>query len=261
MASKKDKIRKLFENTKISRNKSSEYSSLINAFIIPFQDDFPKDWGVEYILHFTVNAWNLGNLRVIVPREEFDYIIALKPGEDAGGIDIELLKRMIDYKVSRYKEYDRFITEFKFSEPDEETRQSVLVVQTADRDTYANIKQHDTYGQPEDDDFAENYIDRYAVVIKPQQPFLDWINSFISEGKVEQIEEAHIYLIDDTIEDLSQWLKKRFDTLFVMELNYWHPKRYWPKKRTYKIFRQWFRVDVSAMIYDMERIPILKEGK
>ncbi|MGS2764436.1 hypothetical protein [Sinomicrobium sp. M5D2P9] len=259
MASKKDRIRRLFENSKIPGKEDIKYSGLLNEFIIPFQDDFSPDQGPEYILHFSINAWNMGNMRVFVPKKEFDRIITPKPGENIE-INVELLKKMVAYKVSHYKEYDRFITEFRFSAGKDEGEQE-LVLRTLDKATYMLEKERDKEsGLINDDGFKENYIDRHAIVLKPKQPFLDWVNSFISEDKVEKIKESNIYLVDDTIDDLEKWLEKNFDKLFRMELDEWYSKKYWPKNRTYKMFRQWFQADVTTMIYDLEKVPILKEN-
>ena len=75
----------------------------------------------------------------------------------------------------------------------------------------------------------------------------------------EDIKETNIYLIDDTIDDVEKWLKKKFDKFFMMELDEWHTnKKEWPQKRNYKMFNLWFQVEISRMIYDLEKQPVLK---
>ena len=45
----------------------------------------------------------------------------------------------------------------------------------------------------------------------------------------------------------------------MMELNDWHDnKKEWPQKRNYKMFKLWFRVEISEMIYDLEKKPVSK---
>ncbi|RNL92268.1 hypothetical protein ED312_03655 [Sinomicrobium pectinilyticum] len=264
MASKKDKIRKLFENSNTPRNTDVKYADAFNEFIIPFRNDFSESWDWEFIFYFALNAWNMGNLKMVIPEKDFNRIIAPRPGEDIGDINIELLKKMVDYKISHYNQYDRFITKFNFT--GEEIGKQVLTVKTENRDTFVEMKDSDIFGGPYgyeyyagEFDFEESYIDRYAVVLKPKQPFLDWVNSFITGERVEKIEEANIYLVDEDIEDLEKWLKKKYDKLFTMELDEWFSSKCWPQKRTYKMFRQWFQVDISTMIYDLEKRPITKE--
>ena len=105
----------------------------------------------------------------------------------------------------------------------------------------------------------ENYINRTAIILKPLQPFLDWYST-IEPGYVDDSSEVNTYLISEDVDDVERWLKNRFDKLFSMELRDWYidPKR-WPKKRTYVMFRQWFEVSVSSMVYDLESEPVSKE--
>lgn len=66
-----------------------------------------------------------------------------------------------------------------------------------------------------------------------------------------------IYLINDQIDDLKNWIKKKYDKFFKLELEGWHTnKKEWPQKRDYKMFKQWFRVDVSISIFDLEKTSL-----
>ncbi len=59
--------------------------------------------------------------------------------------------------------------------------------------------------------------------------------------------------------DIDEWLKKKFDKIFTFELDLWvDNKKEWPQKGNFKMFKEWFRVDISTMIYDFERNPIKK---
>ncbi len=109
------------------------------------------------------------------------------------------------------------------------------------------------------ENFGENYIDRYAISLKPQQPFLDWFNSLNPDNQMAETNEASIYLVDDGIKDLEKWLAKKYDRFFVMELTEYHEiKKEWPQKRSYKMFRQWFQINVSTIVYDLEKRPVIK---
>lgn len=67
---------------------------------------------------------------------------------------------------------------------------------------------------PEEADFEEAYINRSAIVIKPLKPCFDWINSLYPENPIYTVDEPNIYLVDDNIDDVEKWLKKKFDTFF-----------------------------------------------
>jgi len=113
-----------------------------------------------------------------------------------------------------------------------------------------------------EDDFKENYINRKAIIIKPQQAFVDWYLRINPEDDFDfekDIKKTNIYLVDNGINNLEKWLKKKFDKFFMMELEEWcEDKKEWPQKRNYKMFKLWFKVETSDIIYDLERKPVLK---
>lgn len=106
-------------------------------------------------------------------------------------------------------------------------------------------------------------IDRNAIIVKPKKPFYDWIHSFYEEesSKYEK-EENNVYLIREmvSIADVKKWIKKNFDQIFINELNDWYTNEEgWPKKRTYKMFEEWFDVEINSMVLDLEDEPVTKD--
>jgi hypothetical protein len=106
-------------------------------------------------------------------------------------------------------------------------------------------------------------IDRNAIIVKPKQPFFDWLNQiFQDENPIMTLDENNIYLIRemDSNEQILQWIKKNFDHIFLNELNNWYTdENVWPQKRTYKIFAEWFDIEINSMIVDLEDFPVTKE--
>lgn len=106
-------------------------------------------------------------------------------------------------------------------------------------------------------------IDRNAILVRPKKPFFEWMNEIFKEDEpIWDLEENNIYLIRemDNNDDLKKWIKKNFDALFVNELNGWYTDpSAWPAKRTYKMFCEWFDVEVHSMVLDLEDFPIEKE--
>ncbi|UAM99007.1 hypothetical protein K8354_04065 [Polaribacter litorisediminis] len=44
-----------------------------------------------------------------------------------------------------------------------------------------------------------------------------------------------------------------------MELEEWYSiKKEWPKRRNYKMFKEWFHIDISTAVYDLEKKPVSK---
>jgi hypothetical protein len=106
-------------------------------------------------------------------------------------------------------------------------------------------------------------INRNAILVRPKKPFFDWVNKvFKDEDPVTEKDENNIYLIRemDSNEDIKKWIKKNFDDLFVNELNDWYADESgWPANRTYKMFCEWFDVEIHSMILDLEEFPVTKD--
>jgi hypothetical protein len=105
-------------------------------------------------------------------------------------------------------------------------------------------------------------INRNAIVVKPQKPFFDWINFIYPESPVNEKEEANICLIREmeSNEAIGKWLKRNFDRIFQNELNDWHTaEEDWPKRRTFKIFQDWFSYEIHSMVLDLEETDVSKD--
>ncbi|MBT8244462.1 MAG: hypothetical protein HKP48_07390 [Winogradskyella sp.] len=250
-----NKVIDLFGNNKVVPNTGVKYSKLLEQFMNPFMEDFKDYEYIEDILDFAINAWNFGNIKTIIPSEEFDKARKDIPKND---IDFALLNRMIDYKNEKFKEYENFIVDFELEEV--AVGDPILKVITQEKEAYLSnmLNAMEAPLSYSEENFEENYINRSAIIVKPKQPFIDWHNSLYPDSKMDEI-DIDIYLVDDSINDLEKWLKKKFDKLFTMVLYDWHTnKKEWPQRRNYKMFKQWFRVEISETVYDLEKRPILK---
>ena len=252
----KNKVIDLF-GSKIVTNIGVKYSELLEQFMTPFANEFEDTEYLEDIFEFAINAWNFGNMKQLLPKDENENITNYINEES--DINVVLFNTMIDYKISNFKEYDNFIVDFELKEV-QVGQDPILSVITQEKEAYlANMMDGlDNEDLHSPDDFEENYINRSAIIVKPKQPFIDWHNSLYPDSKIDEI-DIDIYLVDDNINDLEKFLKKKFDKLFTMVLYDWHTnKKEWPQKRNYKMFKQWFRIEISETIYDLERKPILK---
>jgi hypothetical protein len=105
-------------------------------------------------------------------------------------------------------------------------------------------------------------INRNAIVVKPKQVLFDWVNSIYPDSPIEAVNESTVYLIKekDSNEAIEKWLKKNFDNIFQNELNNWHTdEKDWVQKRTYKLFTEWFDIEIHSMILDLEETAITKD--
>ena len=104
-------------------------------------------------------------------------------------------------------------------------------------------------------------INRNAILIKAKKPFYDWINYVDPEFPVVDNDEGTVYLVKEmqTTAKIESWLKRNFDQIFKNELNDYHTdENDWPQKRTYKIFKEWFSVEIYSMIVDLTDKPVEK---
>ncbi len=105
-------------------------------------------------------------------------------------------------------------------------------------------------------------INRSLVIIRHQQPFLDWLmtadpNPLKDLTLAHLEEEGDAFLIpgDPKITDHTQavkWVEKRWQGFFEYFLNGWlTDEALWPQNRSLKLFRQWFRIEYRSMVWDM----------
>lgn len=110
-------------------------------------------------------------------------------------------------------------------------------------------------------------INRALIVIKPKQPFLDWILARTDT------EESEVTLEDLRSEDCTAILVPEFDDydevweviedlapgLFEIELSGWRrTPELWPTKRDFKTFKEWFDVEIHSMVGDSVKGQIKK---
>ncbi len=245
-----DKIINLFNGD----DSGIKYSELLESFISPLVDEFPEDDSLDYIYEIAISAWNIACISMTLPEKARPEVLQLAYKDFP---DEPLLKTLIERKSKSYNQYDHLYRGFELKE--EEDGSITLTVKSQTIQEYL-LNQKDSAANmflgPEE----PGPIDRHAIVLKPKQPLFDWINGIYPEKPIFEADEANIYLINNRkAKILDSWLKKHFDRFFQMELEYWHTnKKEWPQKRTYKLFKEWFQIEVSTLVMDLENAPIFK---
>ena len=113
------------------------------------------------------------------------------------------------------------------------------------------------------EEFQSNLLNRGALTIIPKKPFWDWVNYLTPASPVDPAthDDYNTYLIRDEIppNGLEEEIRKHFKDIFEMELEgWWMDETAWPQTRTWEVFNEWFKVNFSAMIIDLEQYPRLK---
>ncbi len=107
-------------------------------------------------------------------------------------------------------------------------------------------------------------INRTVITVKGKDPFVKWANSFDDGGPTMDINDLHTtaFLIPDTYDEYNyeNFLKKNFKTIFESELDSWMTDpSVWPRKRTYKEFKEWFDIQISDIVFDLAKGDVITE--
>jgi len=101
-------------------------------------------------------------------------------------------------------------------------------------------------------------LNRHVALIKPKQPFLDWLESQPDWDVDITLEEIRAdrcaYLIPGypLNDQAMRYVERNHKSFFEWELYCWYTdKSIWPKKRTLSVFRKWFDVEIHTMTIDM----------
>lgn len=103
-------------------------------------------------------------------------------------------------------------------------------------------------------------VERSIVVLKPKQPFLDWINNSLAISDENLLDLASMridcnsYLIPEVneIEDGIAYVDEAFEGLFQLELASWsEDQELWPQELSLKMFWEWFDVEISPTLIDL----------
>jgi hypothetical protein len=110
-------------------------------------------------------------------------------------------------------------------------------------------------------------VNRGSVVIKPRQPFVDWVNRTASPERSVSIEElsedSTVILVPDMggPGEVQEFLEPLKPLLFDMELEVWNlDEAAWPPARSGPDFDAWFDLEIHSLVWDSLDEPLEKEG-
>jgi hypothetical protein len=109
---------------------------------------------------------------------------------------------------------------------------------------------------------------RCAIVVKPLQPFLDWLIKIEDDNEQplsELQQDSNLYLIPDyenaaDIEKaITKYIKTNYAGIFAHQLSEWYLDPALYPKIDYPTFTQWFEITTHSMVYDTVKGSIEKE--
>ena len=105
-------------------------------------------------------------------------------------------------------------------------------------------------------------MNRSAILVIPRQPYADWANSLDEDGPRFELSEASDELTVflgpelDTVDEIEAFVLKHFDFFFEYWLFGWSTdSAQWPKRRTRRMFRDWFEIRIHTMVEDVLDAP------
>jgi hypothetical protein len=98
-------------------------------------------------------------------------------------------------------------------------------------------------------------LNRSAIIVRPQPPFIKWIHDTDPEGCDPQPDdEPTIYLVPDVEDERvgERILREVWPEIFERELDAWYTdESLWPQNRTLAMFEEWFKVEWHSIIEDL----------
>jgi hypothetical protein len=111
---------------------------------------------------------------------------------------------------------------------------------------------------PRERESKMDMLNRSAIVVKPKQPFLDWLHAADPTSMQlmlgDLIREPTIYLIPecDADEQVAEVLRELCEEIFDEQLASWYTDTStWPADRSYEVFCQWFDYQHHSMLVDL----------
>ncbi len=109
-------------------------------------------------------------------------------------------------------------------------------------------------------------INRTAIMVRPGQPFLDWLHradATSGELNLEDLRrEPTIYLLPacENEEEARECLEEECGEIFEEQLDGWYRvPSLWPTRRDLNAFDHWFEWSFHSVVVDLCADPLLRE--
>ena len=111
-------------------------------------------------------------------------------------------------------------------------------------------------------------LNRFALIVRPDTPFIEWAAGAFGEPVSEVEEElaaieSRVYLLPESnaadAEDPGV-LRAHWRAIFKAELEGWcTDKSTWPENLSEALFLDWFRVELVTLVHDLDKEPLRLE--
>lgn len=98
-------------------------------------------------------------------------------------------------------------------------------------------------------------LNRGVLIVRPKQPYLDWAAGLDDSGLLpDPRDEKTIYLIPSFESDEQAWkiVEEVYSEVFENELYGRHTNETaWPQNRDFKMFKEWFEIELHSVVEDL----------
>jgi hypothetical protein len=101
-------------------------------------------------------------------------------------------------------------------------------------------------------------LNRGLVVLRPKQPFVDWVVKLHRREEPPDTEwirsTSSAFLIPEyeLTDDSWEWIEENCSTFFALELIDWYTdEQLWPQDRSWKVFQEWFEIEFIYVVWDL----------
>lgn len=107
-------------------------------------------------------------------------------------------------------------------------------------------------------------LNRSALVVRPRQPFVDWLARLAPEeglNLAELRQQGNVYLIDEVAEesDFAAALESGWKLILENEFAAWDETgTLWPAPLEPALLEEWFELEPQIMAFDLSAQPLLR---
>lgn len=267
----KEKDKQKEKLDKIASDKEQLYADSLMDLTLPFLSKNSTIDEKKSLIYLSFVSWNLA----ISKQNATDGYDTLYSNFVEKSIftkeDKQIISQMIETKIAKFSNLPEIIEDI-----DIELENGKLFVQVyfdfpfpPDDDIIPFDIQYEGEEDEEEDlmynidenQFKPGYLNRNAVIIHYKKPFVDLFNETHDASTTRYRLESTVYLIDTMFSPQQRlsWLKKNHDKIFTNELREQGISLVdWPKKRTFKVFSEYFDAEFKVTAFDLEKQPITK---
>lgn len=108
-------------------------------------------------------------------------------------------------------------------------------------------------------------VNRSVVILKPRQPFADWLASLPGAPAValDELRRNGNALLIPHVDDVdpADFLAEHYHALFSAELADWcEDDTLWPPTLSAALFMDWFDIDIHPVLTDLVSSPLAREA-